>query len=83
MEHRCRERLRRYWKVRKCSVSMRLDCQRNQRTDLDMARCVEQNVVGLDVTVDDVLRVQMTQALARLHRKSTQYHHLKLKPESQ
>jgi hypothetical protein len=35
--------------------------------DLDTAVGVEENVVGLDVTMDDALAVGMTEALAGLH----------------
>lgn len=35
-------------------------------TDLDVADAVEQNVVTLDITVDDVLAVQVGQPLASL-----------------
>lgn len=36
------------------------------RTDLDATLCVQKNVIGLDVTVDDGLTMQMAQAFARL-----------------
>jgi hypothetical protein len=37
-----------------------------KRTDLDVAAGVEKNVVALDIAVDDVLRVEVLEALAGL-----------------
>ena len=37
-----------------------------QRTDLDIAATVEKNIIGLDVTVNDVLLVKVLQALTGL-----------------
>ena len=46
---------------------------KGERTDFDSALSVEEDVIGLDVTMDDTLTVQMSEALAGLKAPNTQY----------
>ena len=61
---------------------VRHNVRRVRLTDLDVTTPIKQNIVALDVTVNDVLGMQMRQTLASLRLRSTSTLRTRKKKES-